>query len=74
VATCDYLANEVIPSHLHIKVRISLDEVILEYIVISLQEVVIHVKGKVVPVHTMKAYWRSTGITPLIRNLGIKLR
>jgi hypothetical protein len=29
-----------------------------------------HIKGKVVPVHTMKAYRGSRGITPLILNLG----
>jgi hypothetical protein len=67
------LANKVIPSHLHIKVQISLDEVFPEKIVISLRVVVIHVKGQVVPLHTVKAYRRSTGITPLIRNLGTRL-
>jgi hypothetical protein len=31
-------------------------------------------KGKVCPVHAMKAYSGSRGIAPLIRNLGVRLR
>jgi hypothetical protein len=29
-----------------------------------------NIKGKVVPIHTMKAYRGSRGTTPLILNLG----
>jgi hypothetical protein len=31
-------------------------------------------KGKVVPVHAMRAYWGSRGITPLILNLSARQR
>jgi hypothetical protein len=29
-------------------------------------------EGKIVPVHAMKAYWRSRGIAPLILNLSTR--
>jgi hypothetical protein len=31
-------------------------------------------RGKFVPVHTMKAYRESKGITPIILNLGVRWR